>query len=249
ARLSGADLRRYPHADIAALDRQLQRGAEGHALVVTDGVFSMDGDQADVAALAKACARHGAWLMVDDAHGIGVTGPDGRGTVAAAGLGPEQVPVLVGTLGKAFACAGAFIAGSDALIEHVLNEGRTYLFTTALPPAVAVAAQQALATIRAEPGRREGLHQNIRRFRQGAARLGLPLLESDSPIQPLMIGDPGRAVALSDRLRERGLLVTAIRPPTVPAGTSRLRITLSSAHEPAQVDDLLSALAEFTEPA
>lgn len=247
ARLSGADLRRYPHADVAGLEQQLTRGSRGHALVVTDGLFSMDGDVAPLAGLADACTRQGAWLLVDDAHGIGATGPGGRGSVAAAGLGQAEVPVLVGTLGKAFGCAGAFIAGSEALVEHIVNAGRTYIFTTALSPALAAAARQALALVREDEWRREALAERIERFRRGATERGLPLLDSESPIQPLLVGDSERAVALSNRLLENGLLVAAIRPPTVRDGTARLRITLSSEHEEGHVDALLSALSASLE--
>ena len=249
ARLSGAELRRYPHADVPGLEQQLARGSRGHTLIVSDGVFSMDGDVAPLAALAELSARHGAWLLVDDAHGIGVSGPGGRGSVAAAGLGQAEVPVLIGTLGKAFGCNGAFIAGSAELVEHIVNEGRTYLFTTALSPAVAAAARQALALIRADDWRRELLHERIAFFREGAAERGLSLLHSESPIQPLVVGDSERAVTLSDQLLEHGMLVAAIRPPTVPAGSARLRITLSSEHEEAQVDALLAALSACQEGA
>ena len=171
ARLSGAELRRYPHCDVEGLERQLERGSRGHALVVTDGVFSMDGDTAPLASIAQTCRRHAAWLLVDDAHGIGVAGPGGRGSVAAAKLDPDEAPVLIGTLGKAFGCAGAFIAGSQALVEQIVNAGRSYLFTTALSPALAEAARQALALIREDEWRRTTLAERITRFRAGAAAL------------------------------------------------------------------------------
>jgi len=244
ARLSGAELRRYPHGDLKGLARQLERGCRGHALVVTDGVFSMDGDRANLHGLARACRASGAWLVVDDAHGIGASGPGGRGSVAAAGLGQDDVPVLVGTLGKAFGCSGAFVAGSEALIEHVVNEGRTYLFTTALSPAVAEAAREALRLVRTEPWRREALDRCIAQFRSGAKALRLPVMDSESPIQPLMIGAAADALRISEELLSRGLLVKAIRPPTVPRGSSRLRITLSAGHDEQQVGRLLEALSE-----
>ena len=247
ARLSGADLRRYPHVDMAGLEQQLGRGSRGHVLVVTDGVFSMDGDRAPLASITEAGQRHNAWLLVDDAHGVGVSGPKGRGSVAAEGLGPEDVPVMVGTLGKAFGCAGAFIAGSAALVEHIVNHGRTYLFTTAMPPALAEAARQALELVRGDHWRREILAERIGQFRQGAKALELPVMDSESPIQPLLVGDSEKALALSRRLLERGLLVAPIRPPTVRAGTARLRITLSAEHEETQVAALLAALGEFME--
>ncbi len=244
ARLSGAELRRYPHLDIEGLERQLRRASSGHTLVVTDGVFSMDGDKADVTGLVGVCAAHGAWLVVDDAHGFGVTGPGGRGCVAAANLGQDEVPVLVGTLGKAFGCSGAFIAGSEALIDHIVNEGRTYLFTTAMSPAIAEAAREALQRVREDEWRRESLSRRIAQFRKGARELGLPMMESDTPIQPLVVGDAANTMRISESLMNRGLLVTAIRPPTVPKGSSRLRITLSAGHDESQVRQLLEALSE-----
>lgn len=244
ARLSGAELRRYPHLDLRGLERQLGRKCSGHALVVTDGVFSMDGDRADIGRLAETCEQSTAWLVVDDAHGIGVTGPGGRGSVADAGLGQDEVPVLVGTLGKAFGCSGAFIAGSAALIDHIINEGRTYLFTTAMSPAIAEAAREALHRVREDDWRRENLEKRIAQFREGAQALRLPVMDSDSPIQPLVIGDAFNAMRISAELLSRGLLVKAIRPPTVQKGSSRLRITLSAGHDEDQVDHLLEALSE-----
>jgi 8-amino-7-oxononanoate synthase len=242
ARLSGARLLRYPHLDTAGLQRQLDAAEGQHLLAVTDGVFSMDGDVAPLEGIAAVCGAAGAWPVVDDAHGIGVLGPGGRGCVAAAGLGQQQVPVLVGTLGKAFGCAGAFVAGSRALIEHLVNEGRSYLYTTAMPPALAAAGRAALARVRGDDWRRHHLAELIERFREGAARRGLPLLPSSSPIQPVLAGSAAAALRLAGELRQRGFLVVAIRPPTVPRGGSRLRVTLSAAHTPQQVDDLLEAI-------
>jgi len=241
-RLSGAHLTRYQHADAAALRDRLASAAGRRILAVTDGVFSMDGDMAPLAALAAACSEHDAWLMVDDAHGIGVVGPEGRGSVAAAGLGVEEVPVLVGTLGKAFGTAGAFVAGSEVLIETLIQHARSYIYTTALPPAIAAATRVSLRIAQEESWRRERLATLITRFRSGASQLGLQLLDSQTPIQPIMVGDPKRALKLSAELEERGLLVSAIRPPTVPDGTARLRVTLSAAHDETQVDRLLDAL-------
>jgi 8-amino-7-oxononanoate synthase len=244
ARLSGAQLRRFPHADMEGLQRQLERPVSGHVLVVSDGIFSMDGDRAPLDALARISARQDAWLVVDDAHGIGVTGPGGRGSVAQAGLSESEVPVLVGTLGKAFGCQGAFVSGSAELIAHLVNEGRTYLFTTAMSPALAEAAREALRRVREDDWRRQSLRERIEQFRQGAAGLGLALMESDTAIQPVMAGDAEAALEISRTLAERGFLVTAIRPPTVPVGGSRLRVTLSAAHSEEQVERLLDALAE-----
>lgn len=240
---SGARFHRFAHNDVAALERKLA-GAAGLRLVVVDGVFSMDGDTAPLAGLADACSRHAAWLMVDDAHGFGVLGERGAGATEAAGLGEAAVPVLMATLGKALGTAGAFVAGSELLIESLVQQARNYIYTTALPPAVAAASLVSLQLLQTESWRRGHLAALVARFRRGAAQLDLPLLESASAIQPLLVGDAGRAVTLSERLRDRGLLISAIRPPTVPRGTSRLRITLSAAHSEDQVDRLLSELAD-----
>jgi 8-amino-7-oxononanoate synthase len=240
---SGARFVRYPHADAAALARRLGRTAAGRALVVTDGVFSMDGDVAPLRQLAAVCRAHAAWLFVDDAHGLGVLGATGRGSVEAAGLGTDDVPVLMGTLGKAFGTFGAFVAGDDDLIETLLQRARTYVYTTALPPAVAAATRAALHVMQDEPWRREKVLGHVARFRAGASSLGLRLLESATPIQPLVLGSEASAVAASEALRAQGFWIPAIRPPTVPAGSSRLRITFSAAHEAADVELLLEALA------
>ncbi|SDO32317.1 8-amino-7-oxononanoate synthase [Halomonas shengliensis] len=243
ARLAGAASRRFHHADLADLERLLARApAEAPRLVVSDGVFSMDGDVADIPGLAEAARRHGAWLMVDDAHGLGVLGDNGDGCVGRA-HGVDAVPVLVGTLGKALGTAGAFVAGSEALIEHLIQFARPYVYTTAQPPGVAAATLTALELLAAEPERRERLHALIARFRREAAILGLPLADSTTPIQPLLLGDDARAMAWAERLAGRGLAVGAIRPPTVPFGQARLRITLSAAHTDADLDALLEGLA------
>ena len=241
ATLAGAVLRRYPHGDAAAAARQLTGDAP--ALLATDGVFSMDGDRAPLRELAALCRRDNATLMVDDAHGLGVLGPEGSGSVAEAGLGPREVPVLMATLGKALGTHGAFVAGSAALIEGLTQFARTCVYTTAMPPAVAAAALAAVRLAREDNWRREKLVALVMRFRTGAAQLGLPLAASDTPIQPLLLGDAASALAAAQALEARGLLVTAIRPPTVPAGQARLRITLSAAHEEEHVDRLLEALA------
>ncbi|MDX1380562.1 MAG: 8-amino-7-oxononanoate synthase, partial [Xanthomonadales bacterium] len=242
ARLSGARLQRYAHADANAAREILERGQTGRALLVTDGLFSMDGDRAPLDALVPAAADHDAWLVVDDAHGIGVLGDGGRGCVAGAGWSQHEVPVLVGTLGKALAAAGGFVAGSRVLIEHLVNEGRPYVYDTALPPPVAAAALAALQVLRGDPEPRQRLHANVQRFREGVRQLGLDAPVPEAPIQPLLLGDSQRALRVSEELRERGLWVTAIRPPTVPRGSARLRITLSAAHSDAQIDRLLAGL-------
>jgi 8-amino-7-oxononanoate synthase len=240
---SGARLQRYPHADVATLAARLARAEAGQALVVTDGVFSMDGDVAPLAGLAAACRAHDAWLFVDDAHGFGVLGPTGRGSVEAAGLTADDVPILMATLGKAPGTFGAFVAGSSELIEVLLQQARTYMFTTALPPAVAAATRAALRVMQDEPWRRTRVLEHVAYFRKEVAGFGLALLESATPIQPVILGSEAVAVAASDALRARGLWVPAIRPPTVPAGRSRLRVTFSAAHSRDDVDRLLEALA------
>ncbi|MDE2088386.1 MAG: 8-amino-7-oxononanoate synthase [Gammaproteobacteria bacterium] len=242
--LSGARLIRYPHADSEALEQRLARNTRGRALIASDGVFSMDGDLAPVPALAQVARRHGAWLLIDDAHGLGVIGPGGRGTLEHYGLAPDDTTLLVGTLGKAFGTFGAFVAGTDDLIETLIQCARTYIYTTAPPPAVARATLTSLSIAQAESWRREHLRTLIARFRAGAAQLGLPLMDSATPIQPLIVGEAGRALALSEALRARGILISAIRPPTVPQGRARLRITFSAAHGEAHVDRLLEALEE-----
>ncbi|MDH3947530.1 MAG: 8-amino-7-oxononanoate synthase [Gammaproteobacteria bacterium] len=240
--LSRAKLKRYGHADAAGLAVQLDATDSGSRLVVTDGVFSMDGDLAPLPELVQACQNKGAWLMVDDAHGLGTVGSQGRGCLEHFKLDTEAVPILVGTLGKAFGTFGAFVAGSEILIESLIQQARSYIYTTALPPAVAEATRASLRLIQTETWRREKLQHLVQRFRQGAGELGLPLMNSFTPIQPLVLGDTERALTVSQRLREQGFLVSAIRPPTVPEGTARLRITFSAEHEEVHVDRLLSAL-------
>ncbi len=244
ARLAGARLVRYPHADTGALERRLA-AAGGECLIATDGVFSMDGDLAPLPALAAHACAAGAWLMVDDAHGLGVVGASGRGSLEHHALGAQDAPVLVGTLGKAFGTFGAFVAGSEALIETLIQRARTYIYTTAPPPALAEATRAALRVAEREPWRRRHLAALVERFRAGARTLGLRLGESPTPIQPVLVGEADRAVRLSEALLARGILVSAIRPPTVPRGAARLRVSLSAAHTEAQVDRLLEALAEI----
>jgi 8-amino-7-oxononanoate synthase len=240
---SGARFARYAHGDVAALRRKLQRvGTGGQTLVMTDGVFSMDGDIAPLREIAAACRDADASLLVDDAHGFGVLGATGAGSVADAGLSVADVPILMCTLGKAVGTFGAFVAGSEVLIESLLQRARTYIYTTALPPAVAAATREALRVLRDEPERRERVQAHAARFQAGVHALGLQAMPSATPIQPLLVGDEAAAVAASDALFDLGFWVPAIRPPTVPAGTSRLRITFSASHAGAQVDQLLDAL-------
>ncbi|MBB3167022.1 8-amino-7-oxononanoate synthase [Simiduia aestuariiviva] len=240
---SGAKFQRFLHSDVAQLARKLDATAAAKKLVVVDGVFSMDGDLAPLDVIAPECANKRAWLMVDDAHGLGVLGKTGAGCAEHFALDQQQLPVLMGTFGKAFGTFGAFVAGSDDLIETLIQLTRTYIYTTALPPAVAAATRASLKLIQTETWRREALHARIAQFRSGARQLGLQLMDSDTAIQPILLGDAGRALAWSEKLAELGLWVGAIRPPTVPAGSARLRVTLSAAHTEIQVRQLLDGLA------
>jgi len=243
---SGAVFKRYAHADALQLDQLLVTAAlnktTGNKLVVTDGVFSMDGDCAPLPDLAAVAKKHDTWLMVDDAHGLGVFGASGGGLLQQHGLSQEDVPVLMATLGKSLGTFGAFVAGSDALIETLIQSARTYLYTTALPPAIAAATRASLRIVISESWRRDKLADLVARFRAGGAQIGLALLPSASPIQPLMVGDNQQALVMSNTLLNKGFLVSAIRPPTVAQGTARLRVTFSAAHEEHHVDQLLDAL-------
>ena len=244
--ISRADFHWFEHRDTADLESSVSDYDEDgqRKLIVSDGTFSMDGDICpldDVVAIAR---RHGAWTMIDDAHGIGVHGRGGCGLVDSAVYTTTDVPVLMGTLGKAFGTFGAFVAGDEFLIETLIQRSRNYIFTTALPSAIAVATLKSLQILVEEEWRREHLRSLISKFREGVSRIGLESLSSDTPIQPIVIGDPRQALTLSEALEERGILVTAIRPPTVPEGTSRLRITLTAGHTLADVDQLLAALEE-----
>jgi 8-amino-7-oxononanoate synthase len=242
ARLSGARLLRYAHADAGQAERRLAQAAHAR-LLLTDGVFSMDGDVAPLPALATAARTAGVQLVVDDAHGIGVLGAQGRGSLEHCGLGMAEVPVLVGTLGKALGTFGAFVAGSEGLIETLIQHARPYRYTTAPPPALAEATREALRLAQSESWRREQVLALSARLRAGAVRLGLPVAPSCAPIMPLLLGSAARALAAQQALLARGLLVQAIRPPTVPARAARLRITLSALHTAQQVDELLDALS------
>lgn len=246
--LSGARFQRFLHNDIGSLQTRLERAAaddksDARKLICVDGVFSMDGDLAPLPQLAALAQQHDAWLMVDDAHGFGVLGKHGGGCAEHFQLDGEQLPILMGTLGKAVGTFGAFVAGSETLIETLIQFARTYIYTTALPAAVAAATLKSLEIIRGEPRRREHLHALIAQFCRGAEQLGLPLMDSPSAIQPLHVGSAEQALALSEKLAARGFWIGAIRPPTVPAGTARLRITLNATHTAEQVNRLLDALA------
>lgn len=248
--LSKADSKRYPHCDMSALEAMLSASKANRHLIVSDGVFSMDGDLAPLPELVRIAGQHGAWLMIDDAHGIGCLGANGRGIVEAFGgvdgsgqpMTQSDLPVLIGTLGKAFGSSGAFVVGDQALIEYLIQFARPYIYSTAMPPAVAEATRTSLRILRNEPWRRTRLQELVDTFRRRVADLGLPLLESTSPIQALILGDVEKALRASSILAKEGIHVSAIRPPTVPVGTSRLRITFSAAHTDAHLDRLINAL-------
>jgi 8-amino-7-oxononanoate synthase len=242
ARLAGCRLRRYPHADADGALRQLRGNPDGAALLVTDGVFSMDGDIAPLRELALAAHAQRALLYVDDAHGVGVVGPDGRGSVAAARLA-GAAPLQLVTLGKALGGYGAAVLGDADVIEHLAETARPYVYTTALPPPQAAASLAAVRLARREGWRRDKLLAQVAQFRRLAARRGLELLPSDTPIQPLLCGDDARAAAMAAALEEQGVWVAAIRPPTVPEGRARLRVTLSALHTPEDIEALVDALA------
>jgi 8-amino-7-oxononanoate synthase len=241
--LSGARFKRYAHADVTDLGAKLEKAA-GNKLIVTDGVFSMDGDFAPLIELAVAAKNHNAWLMIDDAHGLGVIGKHGGGLLEHYNFNQDDVPVLMGTLGKGLGTFGAFVAGSEVLIETLIQKARTYIYTTALPAAVAEATRASLKIAIEENWRRDKLKTLSERFRQGAKQLGLTLMSSSSAIQPILIGDSQTAVDISNALLDAGFLVSAIRPPTVPQGSARLRVTFSALHEEQHVDQLLDALSK-----
>ena len=246
ALLSRAKRQRYSHLDMSNLKQRLATSASDNRFIISDGVFSMDGDLAPLNELTEIAKENHATLMIDDAHGIGVLGKKGKGVIEHFKLDNKQVPILIGTLGKAFGTAGAFVAGSDVLIETLIQKSRSYIFTTAMPAAVAAATRTSLQLLEKESWRREKLQSLIRQFRNGAAELGLSLMDSMTAIQPVVIGSSEQALALSEKLLERNILIGAIRPPTVPVGTARLRITFSATHTEEHVDKLLTALNEVS---
>ncbi|MFM5169673.1 8-amino-7-oxononanoate synthase [Aeromonas veronii] len=236
-------MKRFGHNDMAALERQLE---PNRGLIVSEGVFSMDGDQGPWRELAALAAQSGNWLMIDDAHGLGVLGPEGGGTLAAQGVAPASVHIQMGTFGKALGVAGAFVGGSRELVDYLVNFARHYVYSTHMPAAQACAVSKSIELVRAADDARAHLGQLIARFRQGAQAQGWQLGASNTPIQPLLVGESSAALQLAERLRDRGVWVSAIRPPTVPVGTARLRITLSAAHSEQDVDRLLEALGPCT---
>jgi 8-amino-7-oxononanoate synthase len=252
ARLSRARIHRYPHADLQALGRELASSTAARKLVISDAVFSMDGDVADIPGLLSLCESHDALLLLDDAHGFGVLGPQGRGALAHFGLSGASAArriVYMATLGKAAGVAGAFVAGDDAIIEWLLQKTRSYIFATAPPPLLACALSASLGLIEREDDRRRRLRDNIEQLRRGLTPLlatcGWRLGMSETPIQALVIGGNARALAVMQGLQQHKLWVPAIRPPTVPEGTARLRIALSAAHTKADVHRLVVALGEL----
>ena len=242
--LSGARFSRYRHADSNAAEKSLKKYPQQKKLLLTDGVFSMDGDIAPLPELAKICQQQNSWLMVDDAHGFGVLGEKGRGCIEHFDLKMDEVPVLMGTLGKAFGTSGAFVVGDEDLVEYLIQSARSYIYTTATPPALAEATRASLRLVQTESWRREKLRDNINYFRQSMTDLGVELMASDTAIQPIVMGDSHKATQISRQLFDRGLHVSAIRPPTVPEGTARLRITLTAEHNQHHLQRLIDALSE-----
>jgi 8-amino-7-oxononanoate synthase len=242
--LSLANVKRYRHGDLAQLSTLLTQTQSGRKLVITDAVFSMDGDIAPLRELLALCEQHDAWLYVDDAHGFGVLGTEGRGSLAYFGIDSKRI-IYMATLGKAAGVSGAFVAAEQAVIDTLINHAHSYVYTTATPPALSVALIQSLQLIEQGDGLRTHLHRLIMQLRKGLSDLPWQLMPSETAIQPLLIGDNIKALRLSESLREQGVWVAAIRPPTVPQGTARLRITLSAAHSEADVDVLIGAMHEL----
>jgi 8-amino-7-oxononanoate synthase len=242
--LSRATVRRYRHGDMAHLSQLLAQTQSGRKLIITDAVFSMDGDIAPLRELLALCEQYEAWLYVDDAHGFGVLGAQGRGSLAHFGINSERI-IYMATLGKAAGVSGAFVATEQVVIDTLVNHAHSYVYTTATPPALSVALLQSLKLIAQGEELRIHLKRLIAQLRNGLSDLPWQLMPSDTAIQPLLIGENQHALRLSEKLRERGIWVAAIRPPTVPQGTARLRITLSAAHSEVDVDKLIGALHEL----
>jgi 8-amino-7-oxononanoate synthase len=244
--LSRAGVKRYRHGDMAQLEKLLAKTQSGRKLVITDAVFSMDGDIAPLRELLALCEQYDAWLYADDAHGYGVLGEQGRGSMAHFGIASERF-IYMATLGKAAGVSGAFIAAEQVVIDTLINHAHSYVYTTATPPALSVALSQSLQLIAQGDGLRTHLQKLVAQLRNGLSYLPWQLMPSDTAIQPLLVGDNQQALKLSESLRARGIWVAAIRPPTVPQGTARLRITLSAAHSAADVDRLIGALHELAQ--
>lgn len=243
--LSKARLQRYLHNDINSLQKKFDKAdSTAEKLVLTDGVFSMDGDIANLPGLTQLCTTNNSWLMIDDAHGFGTIGETGKGSLQHYSLNQNDIPIYMATLGKAIGTAGAFIAGNEELIETLIQQARTYIYTTAMPAAIAEASRCSLKILQNEPHHLHNLKENIAHFRDCCEELGIKIQNSQSAIQPLIIGSDKKAIKLSEALFEKGILVTAIRPPTVPEGTSRLRITLSARHTSEQIEHLLETMTD-----
>lgn len=240
--LARAKVHRYQHSDMQHLQHKLQKNHKGKSFIVSDGVFSMDGDVANVAELASFAKTHDTWLMIDDAHGLGVLGRTGGGLLEQAALNQDNVPILMGTFGKAFGTFGAFVAGKKELIEYIQQFARSAIYTTAMPAALASATRASLKIVKEEHWRREKLQQLIGLLKAGATECGISMMPSDTPIQPVLVGSNQAAIAASKKLWSKGIYVSPIRPPTVPDGTARLRITLSASHEENDIEQLLECL-------
>ena len=245
ALLSGAKLVRYSHNDTDILQKKLNANKASNKMLLTDSVFSMDGDLANIPELVKLSQLHNAWLMLDDAHGFGVLGGSGAGIIEEFGVNQNDVPLLMATLGKAVGTSGAFIAGSYEHIEYLKQSARTWIYTTAMPPAIAAASRESLKLVQSENWRREKLMELVDFFKQEAKERGIHVLPSNTAIQPILVGSSKSALAISENLFKVGILVTAIRPPTVPNNTARLRVTFSANHEKKDVSLLLDRLEEF----
>lgn len=247
AQLSRAEHLRFPHRDLDALERLIAGSTAKRKLILVDAVFSMDGDCSDLGMLLDIARRHDAWLVIDDAHGFGVRGRNGRGSLDAEQIPHDERIVYVGTLGKAAGLSGAFVAAQATVVDWLIQSSRTHIFTTAAIPALSVAIVESVECIRGADERREQLGRLQARLRTGCAGLKWPLLESTTPIQPVLVGDSRDALRLAEGLRQRGFWVPAIRPPTVPSGTARLRISLSAAHTTEQIDALVAALLDLAQ--
>ena len=241
-KITNAKVRRYAHNDVQAAKDLLEGSEHNRKLLVTDGVFSMDGDIAPLAELKNLCQEHDAVLLVDDAHGFGVVGDNGTGSLKVAGLKPTGNVLLMGTLSKACGSFGAFIAGDAVYIDSLIQQARSYIYTTALPSPVVAASIKAIELIQTESWRREKINDNIRYFRQQAQQHSIPLADSTTPIQPIIIGDNQATLDISQNLFQQGFMVVAIRPPTVAVGEARLRITLMTDHTEDDIDRLVQAL-------
>lgn len=237
-----ATMRRFPHADVEAVATRIAGSSARRKMVFTDGVFSMDGDLAPVVAMKQICDRYETLLVVDDAHGFGVLGARGTGLLEQSGILPRGNLLMIGTFGKAAGSFGAFVAGDAVYVESLIQFARTYIYTTALPPAVVAATHAAIEIMKTEPARRETLRHNIHHFRSRVAEMGLRLMNSETPIQPIVLGSADAALQASEWLKQNGIWVTAIRPPTVPQGSARLRITLTAAHTIDDLDRLIDVL-------